>query len=338
MQQAFVTGGSGFVGRRLLDELRRGGVAARALVRSVDAERIVRDAGAEPVRGALDDTTAMRSAMRGCEVAFHVAAVVSDWGDADDFFRVNVAGTENVLAAARTAGVARVVHVSTEAVLAGPAPIVRANEDTRRPAQPYGPYALTKGLAEDRVLAANQAGLETVIVRPRFIWGRGDTSVLPKLVSAVRSHRFRWIDHGRYLSSTTHVANVVEGLLLAAERGRPGAIYFLTDGPPVEFRAFVTRMLETQGVRPGNRSLPRRLAWRLAVIVEAVWQRFHLRTTPPITRMVVKMLGEEVTLDDSRARRELGYLGRMSVEAGLRDMQGSTTGDQADAGAAASTR
>lgn len=321
MQRAFVTGGSGFLGRNLLDELRRRGVAARALVRSAEAARVVRAAGGEPVPGDLHDVSAMRAGMEGCEVAFHAAAIVTDWGDPALFQRVNVAGTEHVLSAARGAGVPRVVHVSTEAVLAGPAPLVNVNETAPRPAEPYGPYALTKGLAEDRVLAANEGALTTVIVRPRFIWGRGDTSVLPKLVAAVRAHRFRWIDHGRYPTSTTHVANAVEGLLLAAERGRPGGIYFVTDGPPVEFRTFILRMLETQGVQPGNRSLPRRLAWRLAVGVEAIWRRFHLRATPPITRMTVKLLGEQVTLDDSRARRELGYVRRVSFEDGIRDMQ-----------------
>ncbi len=320
MQGAFVTGGSGFVGRHLVAELRRQGVAVRALARSPDAARTVGRAGAEVVTGELHDVAALQAGMAECDVVFHAAAIVADWGEARHFHRVNVEGTEAVLAAARGAGVPRLVHVSTDAVLAGPQPLVCVTEVTPRPAAPYGPYARTKGLAEERVLAANTAAMATVIVRPRFVWGRGDTSVLPKLEAAVRAHRFRWIDHGRYLTSSTHVANVVEGLVLAARRGTPGAIYFVTDGAPIEFRTFVTGLLETQGVRPGNRSLPRRVAWRLAGIVETCWGLLHLSITPPISRMVVKMMGEEVTLDDSRARRELGYVGGMTVEAGLREM------------------
>jgi nucleoside-diphosphate-sugar epimerase len=320
MQRAFVSGGSGFLGRTLIAELRARGVEVRALARSDAAAAAVRAAGAEPVRGELDDRAALAAGAAGCDVVFHTAAIVADWGDAAVFERVNVAGTERMLAAARSAAVPRFVHVSSEAVLAGPEPIHNATESAPKPREPYGPYARTKAMAEDLVCAANAPGFATVVVRPRFVWGKGDTSVLPKLVAAVRGGRFRWIDGGNYLTSATHVRNAVEGLILAAERGRPGEIYFVTDGPPVPFRTFITRMLETQGVRPGTRSLPRRVAWRIASIVEAIWRTFGIHATPPISRMVVKMMGEEVTIDDGKARRELGYAGRVSFEDGIREM------------------
>jgi nucleoside-diphosphate-sugar epimerase len=280
----------------------------------------VRAAGAEPVRGDLDDAAALAAGAAGCDVVFHAAAIVADWGDHALFERVNVAGTRQMLAAARAAGVPRFVHVSTEAVLAGPDPIRNATEKTPKPRAPYGPYARTKSMAEDLVCAASSPGFATVVVRPRFVWGCGDTSVLPQLLAAVRAGRFRWIDRGDYLTSATHVRNAVEGLILAAEHGRPGEIYFVTDGPPLPFRTFITRILETQGVRPGARSLPRRVAWRLGVVVEAVWRTFRIRAVPPISRMVVKMMGEEVTIDDGKARRELGYVGRVSFEDGIREM------------------
>ena len=321
MTRAFVTGGSGFVGRTLIADLRARGVEVRALARSDRAAEAVRRSGAEPVRGDLHDPQALAAGATGCDVVFHTAAIVADWGDAGEFERVNVAGTERVIDAARRAGVPRLVHVSTEAVLAGPAPLQGITETMPKPADAYGPYARTKGQAEDLVLAANAPGFATIVVRPRFVWGHGDTSVLPKLVAAVRAGRFRWIDHGRYPSSATHVRNVVEGLILAAERGRPGEIYFVTDGPPQEFRGFITKLLETQGLVPTTRSLPHRLAWRLAGVVESIWTMFGLHATPPISRMVVKMLGEPVTIDDSKARRELGYTGRVSVEEGLREMR-----------------
>jgi nucleoside-diphosphate-sugar epimerase len=322
MKRAFVTGGSGFLGRRLIAALIERGVAVGALARSEASAIAVRGAGAAPVRGDLDDVAAMTAGMKEngevgvVDVVFHAAAHVGQHGRLADFLRDNVTGTENVLAAARAAGVRRFVHVSTEAVLADGQPIVRADETRPYPERPAGPYPISKGLAERAVIAANRPGdFETVAIRPRFIWGNGDTSVLPELVDAVRKKRFAWIGGGRYLTSTCHVANVVEGALLAAERGGSGEIYFLTDGEPVEFRAFMTELLGTQGVDPGDREVPRWLA-RTAAALTGWLPR------PPVTRTAIALVGGEVTVDDAKARRELGYVGKMTREAGLVEMRG----------------
>lgn len=317
MKRAFVTGGSGFLGKRLIAELVDGrGVAVSALARSEASAIAVRGAGAEPVRGDLDDVAAMTLGMKQHDVVFHAAAYVKPYGKLAELLRVNVGGTEHVLAAARAAGVRRVVHIGTEAVLADGKPIVGADEARPYPARPAGPYPISKGLAERAVLAANQVGgLETVVVRPRFIWGKGDTSVLPELVDAVRRKKFGWIGGGRYLTSTCHVANVVEGTLLAAERGAPGEVYFLTDGPPVELRRFLTELLATQGVEAGDREVPRWLARTVAALTG--WMK-----RPPVTRTAIALVGVEVTVDDAKARRELGYVGKVTREAGLAEMRG----------------
>jgi len=316
VKRAFVTGGSGFLGKRLIAELVDGrGVPVHALARSEASAIAVRGVGAEPVRGDLDDVAAMTEGMKECDVVFHAAAHVKQHGKLAEFLQINVRGTENVLAAARTAGVRRVVHIGTEAVLADGKPIVRADEARPYPARPAGPYPITKGQAERAVLAANRLGeLETVVVRPRFIWGKGDTSVLPELLETVRRKRFGWIGGGRYLTSTCHVANVVEGALLAAERGSPGEIYFLTDGPPIEFRRFVTELLATQGVDPGAREVPRWLARTIAALTG--WMK-----RPPVTRTALALVGGEVTVDDAKARRELGYVGKVTLEAGLAELR-----------------
>src|SRR5437667_11900302 len=112
---AFVTGGSGFIGGRLIERLRGDGWAVRALARSPSSAQKVRAVGAEPVEGDLDDGAAMRTGAEGCDVAFHAAAHLGEWGSREDFERVNVGGTRNVLTACREAGVRRFVHVGTEA-------------------------------------------------------------------------------------------------------------------------------------------------------------------------------------------------------------------------------
>jgi nucleoside-diphosphate-sugar epimerase len=199
-------------------------------------------------------------------------------------------------------------------VLADGRPIVRADETRPRARRPAGLYPLTKGLAEAAVVAASRDGLETVVVRPRFIWGKGDTTLLPELTRAIERGRFAWFDGGRYLSSTCHVANVVEGALAAADKGRPGEIYFLTDGEPVEFRAFLTEMLATQGVDAGAKTLPTWVARAVAFLT--AWMK-----EPPVTKTAIALVAHEVTVDDGKARRELGYVGRVSRQDGLAAMR-----------------
>ncbi len=112
----------------------------------------------------------------------------------------------------------RFVHIGTEAVLAGGGPIVRADETAPYPAVPNGLYPWSKGQAERDVIAANGGDFTTVSVRPRFIWGRGDTTLLPQITRAMQSGAWAWFGGGHQLCSTCHVRNVIEGTLLAAER------------------------------------------------------------------------------------------------------------------------
>jgi nucleoside-diphosphate-sugar epimerase len=320
MPTAFVTGGSGFIGGALVRRLVADGVGVRALARSDASARAVRAAGAEPVRGDLGDPGGMAIGADGCDVAFHCAAHVGDWGPPETFAAVNVAGTRHALDACARAGVPRFVHVGTEAALLAGQPLVHADE--RAPLRFDSPvaYCATKARAEEAVLAARRTGFRTVIVRPRLVWGRGDTTILPPLVEAVRSGRFAWVGGGRHRTATTHVDNAVHGLLLAARAPAPGAVYFVTDGPPLVFRDFVTRLLATQGVRPPRRSVPRRVATALAAATEAAWRALPLPGRPPLTRLAVWLSGLEVTIDTSRARTELGYAPVRTVDEGLAEL------------------
>lgn len=320
MPVAFVTGGSGFVGRNLIPALIERGYQVRALARSEQAIQTVKNLGAQAVKGDLSMVELIYEAMQDCQLVCHSAAHLGDWGKYKDFYRDNVKGTENVLEAAQAAKVEKFVHVGTEAVLVGGPPIIRVNETQPIPLEPQGLYPATKALAEQRVLAANTASFTTIVVRPRLIWGKDDTTILPKLVESVRSGQFKWIDGGHYLTSTCHVTNVCEGIILAAEKGRGGQVYFLTDGQPIEVREFFTKMLKTQGITSESGSIPGWLAMAIAQLIEFFWTTYELTGQPPVTVTALRLIGTEVTVDDTKARKELGYQGLVSLEAGLAGM------------------
>lgn len=171
----FITGGSGFAGRNLIRACVGRGDRVRALARSPAAQEAVRALGAEAVdAGDLDQVNAAQLA--GCDTVIHAAAMVSEWGPRAEFQRVNVDGTQHLLEAARAAGVKCFVLIGTEAVFADGSPIVNVDETRPLPEHPLPRYPASKSAAERLVVAANSTDFRTVVVRPRLIWGRDDTS------------------------------------------------------------------------------------------------------------------------------------------------------------------
>jgi nucleoside-diphosphate-sugar epimerase len=320
-EPSFVTGGSGFIGGRLIERLVADGRAVRALARSDAAATRVESLGAESVRGDLGDRASLAAGAAGCATAFHLAAHLGEWGPWEDFERGNVEGTRNALAACEEAGVRRFVHCGTEAALMAGDPLVHVDETAPLRPDSRAPYPATKAKAEQAVRDANRDGFETVAMRPRFVWGKGDTTLLPEMVKTVEAGKFAWIGGGRNITDTAHVDNVVEGLLLCAEKGRPGEAYFITDGEPVVFREFITAMLETQGVEPPGRSLPAWSAAPLAGVCEAAWKLLPLSGEPPMTKFRSWILTQECTIEIGKARKELGYAPLVSHEQGLAELR-----------------
>lgn len=320
MATVFVTGGSGFIGQRLIRRLVGEGNVVFALARSERSGQLLADLGAQPMPGDLSDPASLRAAAANAELAFHAAAHLGEWGPMWQFEEANVRGTANVIEACRAAGVRRLVHVSTEAVLLAGDPLVNVDETAPLRLDSKSPYCSTKAKAEQLVRDANGNELETVCVRPRFVWGAGDTTLLPSMVDAVKAGRFAWIGGGQHLTATTHVDNTVEGLMLGAERGAPGGVYFVTDGEPVVFREFITKLLGTQGVIPPDRNVPLAPAKRGAAMGEALWRILPFKGSPPLTRIAVWVSSLETTINIGRARSELGYEPVLTREDGLSEL------------------
>ena len=300
----FVTGGSGFIGQALVTKL-AADHQVRALARSREAADIVRACGATPVDADLG--TIRPHHLSEVDVVLHCAALVSDWAPPGEFERVNVEGTRAMLSVAREAGVRRFVHMSSDSVLFDGSDLVDVDEDTPYPDSNDYPYAVSKRRSEQIVRAANAPDFETVCIRPVLVWGPNDTSILPALVEMVDRGAFLWVDRGTKRVSTTHVDNVVQGTVGAMEHGRPGAVYFLTDGQPTTHREFFTQYLATVGRTVGNRSLPAGAVRSIGSAVDRVWRLLRPHSEPPLSREAAATLAVTITVSSGRAHEELGY-------------------------------
>lgn len=323
-RRVFLTGAAGYVGRNLAALFLRNGVEVVALTRTSEAAARLQALGAQPVQGDILDP-GIAASMAGCDALVHTAADTDHGHGGSGQMRTNAAGTENILRAARAAGVSRVVHLSTESVLSDGRPLRNVDESRAYPARPAGSYSRSKIAAERIALSMASAEFEVVVLRPRFVWGRDDTTALPALVQAARDGSLAWIDGGGYLTSTTHIDNLCHGVDLALRRGRSGEVYFLSDGEPVVFRSFISALLETQGVPAPDKTVPRPLVRAVAALGDLIGIVSRGRKAVPLTLQSFAASAVEVSLDIGKSRRELGYAPLVSIADGLANLAATTS-------------
>lgn len=314
----FVTGASGFVGGAATKQLVASGHQVMAMSRSEKSDAVIRALGAAPVRCDLEDVAAEHLA--GADAVLHCAAFVEQWGPADAWKRFNVDGTARLLAAAREAGVKRFIHISTESVLWRGQHLRGVDEAyPLAPNSPY-PYAATKAQAEILVRDANAPGFKTIALRPRFIWGPGDTTLAPTIEAMARAGAFAWINGGRAMTSTTHIANLVQAIELALTKGRGGEAYFILDDGVRPMREMIAGIAAARGVELPDKSVPGWVADALGAVCETAWRALPVKGAPPLTRFSAMIMSRDSVLKDDKARRELGYAPVISVEQGMREL------------------
>ncbi len=312
----FITGASGFVGGAATRALIAAGHKVSAMSRSERSDAAISALGAKPVRCDLEDIAAVH--LKGCKAVIHAAAFVEAWGPQDTWHRFNVQGTANVLNAAKTSGVKRFVHIGTEAAIVYGQDVHNADESyPLSPNSPY-PYCATKAQAEMLVRAANDPGnFETIVLRPRFIWGPGDTTLLPTVEAMAKSGKWTWIDKGAAMTSTTHINNLVHAIGLGLTKGKGGEAYFILDDGTISMKEIISGMAASKGLNLPDKSVPAWVADLAGVAIEAIWRTFSLKGDPPLTSHAAMVMSRDCTLNDAKARRELGYLPILSVSAGL---------------------
>jgi nucleoside-diphosphate-sugar epimerase len=312
MSRVLITGASGFLGAALASRLRADGDEVVGIDRAADSDRGV-------VPGDTTAPEAWSSLLAECDAVIHTAAVVSNAVDLNEQWRVNVLGTQRVFAAARVAGVARVVHLSS----------VRAFSDIgfpdsvteEHPVRPDGsPYVDTKIASEHVALSAHAGSqVQAVVIRPGDVYGPGSVPWILKPIDAIRSGQFLLPAMGRGIHSPVYVDDLVEGVLLALRSSSAAGQIFTITGPRgVSSREYFAHLYRMLG-RRGPVCIPTAPAVAIAHVADAINRARGQRSD--VNAISMRYLARTGTYSIDKAQRILGYAPAVDLEEGMRSTE-----------------
>jgi nucleoside-diphosphate-sugar epimerase len=319
---ALVTGGGGFLGRYLVEQLVARGDRVRMLGRGDYPE--LRALGVETVRGDVADRQTAVEACRGVDVVFHAAAISGIGGPWDLYYRTNTQGTRHVVEGCLAHGVGRLVYTSSPSVTFDGTDQRGVNESAPYPTQWLAHYPRSKALAEQHVLeSSGRQGLLCCALRPHLIWGPRDRHLIPRLLARARSGRLRRVGDGTNLIDMVYVENAAAAHLLAADALVPGSVvagraYFISQGEPVNCWQWIDEILALAGLPPVKRAISFSSARRVGAAMETVYRLLRLKSEPPMTRFLAAQLATSHYFDITRAKEDFGYRVGVSTEEGMR--------------------
>lgn len=317
-RRCLVTGGGGFLGRRIVELLLDRGDLVRILARGKYPELSAH--GVECHQCDITDAAGVTRACTGCDVVFHVAAKAGVWGRYESYHQPNVVGTQNVIDACRVGRVPAMVYTSSPSVVFGGGDMEGVDESVPYARHYAAHYPQTKAIAEQLVLAANDASLATTALRPHLIWGPRDNHLVPRIVA--RANSLRRIGGLNKKVDCIYVDNAAAAHLLAADRLSPGSsvagkAYFISQADPRGVWDLVNGILAAAGKPPVEKSIPSWLAMAAAASMEVVFGLAGADREPRLTRFLVKELTTAHWFDISAARRDFGFEPAISIEDGL---------------------
>jgi nucleoside-diphosphate-sugar epimerase len=316
-----LTGATGFVGSHVAEALVSRGDTVRTLARAGSATALVESLGVQVVRGDLTDAEALKRAVEGCDVVVHCAAKVGDWGPVDGYRAVNVEGLRNLLDAVLGRPLSRFVHVSTLGVYAA-RHHYGTDETEPLPSDHIDGYTQSKVEAERLALQYHRKQkVPVTILRPGFVYGPRDRTVLPRLVDRLKERSVIYIARGRFALNTVYVGNVADAVLLAIDAPAEvcvGEVFNITDGEFVSKRKFFETVADGLGLKRPRGSVPVWLARFMANWRESVFRRKNKPHPPRITQAQLKFAGLNLDFSIAKARTKLGYTPRVLFDEGMK--------------------
>ncbi len=313
-----ITGATGFLGYRLSEYLIEKGHTLTTTGRNPVMGEKLTFLGTHFVPGSINDQEHLNGLARGQDAIVHTAGLSSPWGRYADFYRINVDGTAQTVAAALQQNVHRFVHISTPSIYVRNAHCLNIKESDPLPPSFINAYAQTKYAAEQRVIAGAEQGLETVMIRPRALIGRGDTVIMPRLLTAHHAGRLKIIGDGQNVVDLTPVENVCQAIekALLLPTGSPALnkAYNISNGDPVNLWQTLEVAFKKMGLQLNTRHVPFAVAYAAAAALEWKARRQPGYPEPTLVRYSVIMMSRSQTLDISRAKRLLDYQPTVSVD------------------------
>ncbi len=318
--KVLVTGGGGFLGRYIVERLLERGDEVSIFCRGAYPE--IEKLGVEVIRGNLKNRKQVINAIKGNKIVFHVASKIDMFGKYKDFYEINVRGTKNVIDGCIQGNVSKLIYTSSASVVFDCEDLEGVDESTPYPEKYLAPYPKTKKLAEQLIMKANGIkGLETTILRPHLIWGPRDPSLAPRLIEIGKEGRLPLIGPGDNKVDLTYVENVADAHILAAESSKAaGQIYFIGQDEPVVPWEFLQELFSRLGIPPITLRLPYKLVYLGGALIEILFKFFGIKNREPLlTRFLASELAKSHYFDISKARKELGYEPKVSLQEGLNE-------------------
>jgi len=319
-RKIFITGGTGFLGQEVIKRLNKENFEISGLARSDHSKNKLLALGVEPVMGDMENIEQWESQVLGKDIVIHCAAPVEFWGTWEKYQVGIVNATKNLYKAAENRNVSQFIYISSESVLQDKKDLINIDETEPYPKEPNSYYGKAKMLAEKYILS--QTGkMNSIILRPTFIWGKG-VKALDTIIEKINSNDFMWIDKGKNWFEMVHVKNVAEAIFLSITNGqnKDKEIYIVTDDNPQTVRSFLTKLIETQGVKPSDKNIPKWLAYPLANTVEWIWKTFNIKSIPMITRFDVAFVAMSRKYNISKIKTGLNYKPVISENEGLKEL------------------
>lgn len=313
-----VTGATGFLGKRIAFRLKELGHHVVGLGRNHEAGKVLTDALISFVNVDLTHKDETIAALNGAEWVVHSAGLSSVWGAPLAFQSANVTAVENILEGCFHNGVKRIVHISTPSLYFDFQHKFNITESDPLPQTFVNHYAASKKRGEELVQKAAENDLETVILRPRGIFGPGDTSIFPRILSAMKRNNLPLIDEGKALMDITYVDNVVDAVVLALNTDRAkGQVYNITNDQPLTFKELLRLLSDKLNIPLNTKNISFNKAYYSALAIEWLFRVLRLKSEPPITSYGVGLVSKSMTFDITKAKQELNYKPNISIEQGF---------------------